>query len=140
MRREIDAPAARVWEVIADFGGLEKWATGVDACQVEGEGVGAVRTLRMGALSLQERLESHDARGRSFSYAIVGDTPLPFTEYLSTVRVSEPAPGRALVDWRGRFRPTGDEAAAANIVRGIYAGSLAALGKHLGAAVREPAE
>ena len=33
--------------------------------------------------------------------------------------------------------PTGDESAAAGIVRGIYTGGLAALGKHLGADVQE---
>ena len=45
--------------------------------------------------------------------------------------------GSCRVRWHGRFEPSGDEAAAAGIIRGIYTGGLAALGKHLGADVRE---
>jgi hypothetical protein len=138
VRSEIGAPAARVWDVVSDFGGLLQWAAGVESCRVDGEGVGAVRTLGIpGGLELQERLESWDAAARQYSYAIVNETPLPFTGYLSTFTVEEAGDEGCTVTWRGRFEPTGDEAAAAGIIRGIYTGGLASLGKHLGVDVRE---
>ncbi|NNL67076.1 MAG: hypothetical protein HKP30_12595, partial [Myxococcales bacterium] len=42
-----------------------------------------------------------------------------------------------VIEWRGRFEPKDDEAAAAKIIGGIYSGGLAALGKRLGVDVRE---
>jgi len=139
VRRRVAAPAERVFAVLADFAGLADLSPAIESCTVEGEGVGAVRTLRMaGGLSLQERLESHDAAARRFSYSIIGENPLPFRDYLSTVTVEPDGADACRVDWRGRFEPKGDdEAGPAGIVHGIYAGGLAALGKHLGVAVED---
>ena len=138
VRYEIGASADRVWEVASDFGGLMKWAAGIESCEADGEGVGAVRTLGApGGLKIQEGLESLDPAARTYSYAIVNDVPLPFTDYLSTFQVEEAGADACRVDWTGSFQPIGDEAQAAGIVRGIYTGGLAALGKHLGVDVRE---
>ena len=84
----VNAGADRVWELFRDFGGISRFSQGIDSCTVEGEGVGAVRTLTMGGgLKLQERLEAFDDGGRTLSYAIIGDHPLPFDNYLSTIKV-----------------------------------------------------
>jgi carbon monoxide dehydrogenase subunit G len=139
VRRRVAAPAPRVWEILSDFAGIAKLSPAIQSCTVEGEGVGAVRTLGMpGGATLQERLEAHDERAKTFSYSIIGDSPLPFTGYFSTVTVKPEGRDACLVDWRGRFTPKGaDEAGPARIVHGIYAGGLAALGKKLGVTVEE---
>jgi carbon monoxide dehydrogenase subunit G len=139
VRRKVAAPAQRCWEILSDFGGVAEMSPAVESCEVEGEGVGAVRTLGMpGGLKLQERLEAHDEAGRTFSYAIIGDNPLPFTDYRSTVTVEPAGDDACVVDWRGRFEPKGDdESGPAGIVNGIYTGGIAALGKKLGASVEE---
>ena len=42
----VAAPAARVWEVLGDFGGVLKWGGKMlQSCTVEGSGVGAVRRI-----------------------------------------------------------------------------------------------
>ena len=41
----IHAPADAVWQVIGDFGAACQYLAGVVDCTVEGEGVGARRTL-----------------------------------------------------------------------------------------------
>jgi len=139
VRRRVTAPAERVWEILSDFAGIAKLSPAIQSCTVEGEGVGAVRTLGMpGGASIQERLEAHDEQAKTFSYSIIGNSPLPFNGYLSTVTVKPDGRDACLVDWRGRFEPKGeDEAGPARIVHGIYAGGLAALGKKLGVAVEE---
>jgi len=131
---EIAAPAARVWATVRGFGDLMKWAAGLESCELEGSGIGAVRTVGVaGGLRLQERLESYDEAGRSFSYAIIGKTPLPFRDYLSSVRIGELGPARCEITWVGRFDPKpGSEAASQTLVRGIYTSSLASLRKTLG--------
>jgi hypothetical protein len=123
-----------VWELVRDFGGLQRWAAGIESVSVAGEGVGAVRTLGMpGGLTLQERLEALDDRTRTLSYAIVGTHPLPFDDYLATIRVAEDG-GGCQVDWSSTFTPRGDaEAQAVRIVEGIYRGGIAGLKKALGA-------
>ena len=83
----VNASADRVWELFRDFGGIARISPGIQSCSVEGQGIGAVRTLKMGGLELRERLEAFDDAGRSLCYAIIGDHPLPFDNYLSTVRV-----------------------------------------------------
>jgi hypothetical protein len=132
---EIAAPAARVWALIRGFGDLMQWAAGLESCELEGSGIGAVRTVGLpGGLRLQERLESFDEAGRSFSYAIIGKHPLPFRDYLSSVRLREAGPTRCEITWEGRFDPKpGSEAASQTMVRGIYAGNIASLRKKLGA-------
>jgi hypothetical protein len=131
---EVAAPAARVWTLIRGFGDLMVWAGGIESCEVAGSGVGAVRTVGLpGGLKLQERLESFDEAGRSFSYAIVGKNPLPFRDYLSKVQIREAGPARCEITWEGRFEAKpGSEAASEKAVRAIYTGSITSLRKQLG--------
>ena len=131
---EIAAPAAKVWALIRGFGDLLEWTDGLESCELEGSGIGAVRTVGLpGGLRLQERLETFDEVGRSFSYAIIGKSPLPFRDYLSRVQLREAGPTRCEITWEGRFDPKpGSEAASQTLVRGIYTGSIAALRKKLG--------
>jgi hypothetical protein len=130
----IDASADRVWELFRDFGGIGRFAAGIEGCSVDGEGVGAVRTLSMrGGLQLQERLEAFDDAGRSLSYAIVGEHPLPLDDYLSTVRVVEESDERCSVEWSSTFEPKGPEEPAVAMVEGIYRGGIKGIKKALGA-------
>jgi hypothetical protein len=129
----VEASADRVWDLLRDFGGLDRFAAGIEDCQVEGEGVGAVRTLSMpGGLKLQERLEAFDDAGRSLSYAIIGEHPLPLDDYLSTVRVVEESDGRCTIEWSSEFQPKGPEDAARTMVEGIYRGGIKGIKKALG--------
>lgn len=132
----VAAPAAKVWALVRDFGGIAKWGgPALQSCTVEGEGVGAVRHIGLlGGLSLAERLEALDEAGRSLSYAIVGKSPIPVKNYLSTIRVVEDGPTACRVDWSSRFEPdgTGEEQAQA-MIRGVYTGGIAGLRKALGA-------
>ncbi|HEX2485339.1 MAG TPA: SRPBCC family protein [Myxococcota bacterium] len=129
----IGASADRVWDLVRDFGGLQRWAAGIESVTLSGEGVGAVRTLGMpGGLVLQERLEGIDERARTLSYAIVGTHPLPFDGYLATIRLAEDGDGTQ-VEWSSTFTPRGGaESQAAGLIEGIYRGGIAGLKKALG--------
>ena len=128
----VSASADQVWGLFRDFGGITRFSQGIESCTVEGEGVGAVRTIAMGALKLQERLEAFDDGGRTLSYAIIGDHPLPFDNYLSTIKVV--AQGDACtVEWSSTYDPKGTEDQASGIIQGIYKGGIAGIKKALGA-------
>src|SRR5581483_7409536 len=125
----IAAPAAKVWALLGDFGGVAKWGGAMlQTCTVEGSGVGAVRTIGLaGGGSIQERCEGYDEAGRALTYSIVGKSPIPIRNYVSTCRVVEVGPKESRVDWEGRFEPDGvTEEQAQQMIRGIYAGGIAA--------------
>jgi hypothetical protein len=128
----VNASADRVWELFRDFGGITRFSQGIESCTVEGEGLGAVRTIAMGALKLQERLEAFDDGGRTLSYAIIGDHPLPFDNYLSTIKVVDQGDA-CTVEWSSTYDPKGTEDQASGIIQGIYKGGIAGIKKALGA-------
>jgi hypothetical protein len=132
----VAASAAKVWALLGDFGGVAKWGGGMlESCTVEGKGVGAVRTIGIpGGASIQERCEAYDDAGRALTYSIIGKSPIPIRDYVSTCRVVETGPNACRVDWEGRFEPDGvPEDAAQNMVRGIYTGAIGAVRKLLAA-------
>ena len=131
----IAAPAAKVWELLGDFGGVTKWGGSMlQSCRVEGEGVGAVRRIGLpGGLEIAERCEAYDAAKRSFSYAIIGKSPIPIKNYVSVCSVVETGADACRVDWSGTFEPDGvAEDQAQGMVRGIYTGGIAGVKKLLG--------
>ena len=67
-RDSFEAPADAVWSSFQDFGGISKWAGRmIKGCTLEGEGVGAVRTLTFTQGNpLRERLVQFDDADRSF--------------------------------------------------------------------------
>ena len=106
------------------------------------------RELRARGQRRRSGAHAHDARwparsrsgskpsttpARSFSYAIIGNSPLPLRDYLSTVKIRETGPDACEIAWEGRFEPNaGSEASMQRMVRGIYTNGIAALRKKLG--------
>ncbi len=132
----VSAPAAKVWELLGDFGGVAKWGGPMlESCTVEGSGVGAVRTIRLpGGGSIQERCDAYDSVGRALTYSIVGKSPIPIRDYHSICRVVETGANACRIDWQGQFEPDGvPEEQAQTLVRGIYTGAITAVRKLLAA-------
>jgi hypothetical protein len=131
----VAAPAAKVWELLRDFGGIAKWSGPmIQSVAVEGSGIGAVRRIGLpGGMSLAERLERFDDAGRSLSYSIVEKSPIPVKDYFATVQVIETGPTACRVDWSSRFEPDGaSEEQTQGMVRGVYTGGIAGIRKALG--------
>ena len=49
-----------VWRHAGDFGGIAGWVEGVLACDVRGDGVGAIRTVTMRGRQVRESLAIWD--------------------------------------------------------------------------------
>lgn len=132
----VAAPAAKVWALLGDFGGLAKWCgPALQSCTVEGSGVGAVRTIGLpGGKSIRERLEGLDSSGRTLRYSIVGKSPIPVREYVATCRVVETGPSECRVDWESRFEVDGvSEEQAQRMLGSSYSGSIDRVRRLLGA-------
>lgn len=122
--KSINASADKVWEQLSDFAAI-KAGGAIDAVSFEGEGVGMVRTITMGGGDIIERLETHDAASREFSYTILNDdSPLPFRNYSAHVKITADGDDSCTVEWTGTFDAKGDEETAINTATGIYAGAI----------------
>ena len=132
VREEVDASADAVWELVRDFGGVLSWSSALESCEVEGEGIGAVRTLGLGGgTSIRERLESLEDSSRTFRYSIV-DGPLPVSDYLATFKVSDRGADRCEIEWGASFEPVGaPEEQVLGLLRGVYEGGIREIAKKL---------
>lgn len=129
----VAAGAQDVWNILSDFGGI-KVGGPIESFEIEGEGVGAVRTIGMGGGRIVERLDVHDPDGITFTYSIINDDPpIPVSNYSATVKIIPDGDSACTVDWTGTFEAVGDEEAAMGLVRGIYTGAIQGARAALGA-------
>lgn len=117
------APTARVWEVVRDFNGHERWHPLVRESAIErgepADRVGCVRRFRLAdGAELREQLLALSDLEQSYTYCLL-DTPVPLFNYVAEVRLLPVTDSDATFwSWRARFttRP-GEEAAMRRLVR-----------------------
>ena len=129
---EIGASVDEVWKLVGDFGGFPE-AMGAPVT-LSGEGIGQTREIAMGAEPTVERLEERDEADRRLVYSIV-KSPLPVTNYRSTMKLEPAGDGRTKLLWSSTFDvPDGADAdRGATIVSAIYQGGIAGLQGRFGA-------
>jgi hypothetical protein len=94
----IDASSDDVWAAIGGIDGLDRWFPVIDSCKVEGDGVGAMRTMEVsGGGRIVDRIDEIDADARRFRYARL-EFPLPVQRYMGTVLV-QTAGDKTAVSW-----------------------------------------
>ena len=138
----INAPPAKVWAMVGDFNGLNKWVPPVEASTATtGNTVGSVRTLSItGGEKLNEVLESYDAAGMKLGYRMLEPNTkvLPVNNYSSTIMVTPEGASASKVSWKGAFyrgfmnnNPPAEmnDEAAVKAVTGLYKASLEKLKK-----------
>lgn len=114
-RIDIAKPAAEVWALVGEFGGLDSWMAGIDSCTVDGD----IRTIETMGMTLTEQLVGRDAEGRSITYSIVGEGA-PVAKHEATITVLDAGDGVSEVTWDVSVEP--DE--AASMFKDIYQGAL----------------
>ena len=92
VQAQFDASIDQLWQLLADFGGLDKWLdpAAVESCESDGNDVGAVRTIVLaeGGGVVRERLDVLEPNAHRFSYSIIGESPIPVDHYSSTVKLT----------------------------------------------------
>ena len=98
IRLPVDADCA--WALVGNFGEARIGAEFIDRIDVEGSGVGAVRTLHVkGGITLRERLEEYSDEDRHYVYRVVDPGPLDFTHYLAMASVQPAGPHECILMW-----------------------------------------
>ena len=123
----IHASADTLWQVIGDFRAACQYLVMVVNCTVEGEGVGALRTLTSAdGSTIVERLEALDQAAHRLSYALLTDTP--FGNCLTTIALRDLGPRQAELEWSATFEADGLPASeAAELMEGALAAHCVAL-------------
>jgi hypothetical protein len=118
----IDAPVDRLWSVLRDFNGHDKYHPIVAESAIErgyaSDKVGCIRrfTLKSGG-ELREQLLSLSDLEMTMTYCLF-ETPIPLFNYVAHVRLAPVTDGnRSFWHWEGRFTtPEGREAELAQMV------------------------
>ncbi|MEJ2761561.1 MAG: SRPBCC family protein, partial [Gammaproteobacteria bacterium] len=117
-------------KVIGDFGKVDTWHPGVVKEVMTGSGNRRgdtrVLTLQNGG-TVTEVLVDHDDQKRKYTYTIK-QSPLPVSDYLSTLKVLPLGKDLARVVWSATFNARGVSAKEAmDAVRGIYSSGFKGL-------------
>jgi hypothetical protein len=135
-----DAPTDRVWALLRDFNGHDRWHPAVAKSAIErgynADRLGCVRRffLRDGS-ELRERLLTLSDLEQCFSYCLL-DTPVPLFNYVAHMRLAPITDGdRTFCDWRCSFTTRrGEEAEMQRMVgEEIYNAGFAAIRAQLSA-------
>lgn len=117
-----DTTADKLWEMVDFHKPSENIMPPIASSKRDGEGVGAVKinTLAGGGGEVKLQLVHYDKKSMSFNY-VIRSSPLPVSDYVGVVRVSDDGNGKAQLSWQGHYAPAGVPQAKANeILGGFY--------------------
>lgn len=110
-----------VWALAGNFGGLDGWMPGVDACRLDGD----IRVLSVFGMDITEKLLKRDDAQRFLEYSIV-ESPLSAEYHLGRIQVYEEGPDNR-VTWLVEVTPD----SLTDLLAGTYQQALDALKAHL---------
>ncbi len=126
----LDVPPSMAWALIGDFNGLNRWHPAVTASEMSGSpqkaGAKRILTLPDGAQIKEELLDFNDS-AMSYTYKIT-DSPLPVSDYTSTIKIEANAQGTSTITWSSDFNAKdAPDDKAVDVITGVYAAGLQAL-------------
>lgn len=125
---DVNATPAQVWSMIGPFCAIKEWHPAIGTC-VEATQAGPVRTLvtKDGKATFKERQTGRSDAQHQYSYVFTS-SPLPVSNYASTLQVTARDKGASTVTWSSTYTPEpGKENVAADALGGIYESGLEAI-------------
>ena len=125
---EVNAAPASVWSAIGAFCAIKDWLPPVGICIEDGK-TPPIRTLvtKDGKAAFVEKQTARSDAEHSYSYTFLS-SPLPVTDYTSTIKVTAKGEGVSVVTWTGSYTPdSGKEKDASDALTGVYEAGLAGI-------------
>lgn len=125
----INADSSKVWNIISAFSGIENYLPPIAKSTTSGQGIGMTRVLTTeDGGSFTERLESVDDQLQTLRYSIISDHPFPFSDYVSTMKVTDKGNHSCQVEWSAEFMPSGaSEEEVQALLSGLFAAGISGL-------------
>ena len=127
---DFDQPAEAVWAVVRDFCNVDRWLPGIERVEAEDGGRRRRIVLPDGKVVIEQEV-ARDEAAMALTYVVL-DSPMPFTDYRSTMAVERAGRG-CTVRWSASLVPLVAEDRVARLVGGLYRGGLKALADFLAA-------
>lgn len=120
----INLPVEQVWSLASSFGGIKAWMPSIKWLTIEGEGMGAVRTVMSLAGIAHEKLEVLDNKNHYISYRILDPIPLPVKGGFGSWKLESigEEKEKTKVTWVADAEEIDDEGVA--FIKPIYAGFM----------------
>ncbi len=125
---DVNATPAAVWSMIGPFCAIKDWLPPIGACSEDGK-TPPTRTLvtKDGTATFVELQMARSDVKYTYSYSFTS-SPLPVTDYLSTIAVVAKSPGVSTVTWSATYTPVrGKEKDASDALNGVYKSGLDAI-------------
>ena len=130
---DVKAAASTVWSVIGPFCAIKNWLPPVGECIEDGKAPPTrILVTKDGTAAFVETQTARNDAEHSYSYAFLS-SPLPVSNYTSTIKVTAKGDGTSTVTWSGSYTPDqGKEKAASEALNGVYEAGLAEIKAKLG--------
>ena len=130
---DVKASAAAIWSVIGPFCAIKGWLPPVGECIEDGKTPPTrILVTKDGKAAFVEKQTARNDAEHSYSYAFLS-SPLPVSNYTSTIKVTATGDGTSTVTWTGSHTPDqGKEKAASEALNGVYEAGLAEIKARLG--------
>ena len=122
---DVNGTVSAVWSLIGPFCAIKDWLPPVGTC-TEKTGPAPERTLvtKDGKATFVEAQTARSEADHSYSYTFKS-SPVPVTDYVSTIKVVAKSDGVSTVTWSSTFVPNaGKEKDALEALTGIYDAGL----------------
>lgn len=107
--RKMTVPAVKVWDAVSKIGRLDVWFPALLDCEVQGTGVGAVRTMTsVGGGQIVDHIVALDRDSRRLTYDRV-KSPFPVSSYTGNVEVFTSFDGLGVLVWTVDFESTPED-------------------------------
>jgi len=131
VKETISTSAENVWGVISQFSGIEKYVPAIENSIGKGEGEGMERQCTMGnGASFEETLLKLDHQNMKLQYNVHDPSPLPFSKYLATMKVTPIDSNKCELSWNCTYQvDSGTVEEADTMLTGIFLSGIEELGK-----------
>jgi hypothetical protein len=129
--KAIKSPAENVWGIISQFSEIEKYVPAIESSIVNGNGEGMGRKCTMGnGASFDETLLKLDHQKMELQYKVHDPSPLPFSKYISTMKVNAIDSKNCELFWNCTYQvDSGSSEEADNMLSGLFLSGIDGLEK-----------